>query len=173
MVRVVLLIVAIALVVLLARTVKDLDPKVRRRLGWWTFAAVGGVALVLLFVRFGFHWLVVAVAALLAFLGRAIPWLLRLLPFLGSVRRFRDEQRAAQGRAEAGSPPPSGGAPPPRRGRMSRAEALEVLGLREGATKEEIVRAYKELMKKVHPDKPDGSNYLATKLNEAKDTLLG
>jgi hypothetical protein len=56
--------------------------------------------------------------------------------------------------------------------RMSRTEALEVLGLREGASREEMQTAYKNLIRKVHPDSPGGSGYLATKLNQAKQTLL-
>src|SRR5690606_21281117 len=59
----------------------------------------------------------------------------------------------------------------PRDGRMSRAEALAVLGLREGATEAEIRAAYKRLMQKVHPD-AGGSDWLARNLNAARDTLL-
>jgi DnaJ-class molecular chaperone len=55
---------------------------------------------------------------------------------------------------------------------MSRGEALEVLGLPEGASRDEILGSYKALMRKVHPDAPGGSTYLATKLNQAKDALL-
>jgi len=63
--------------------------------------------------------------------------------------------------------------PKPSPPRMSRAEALEVLGLKEGASREEMQAAYKALIRKVHPDSPGGSTYLAAKLNQAKETLLG
>lgn len=57
-------------------------------------------------------------------------------------------------------------------GRIGRDEAFAVLGLEPGASREEILRAYKKLMKKFHPDQ-GGSNYLASKINEAKDLLIG
>ncbi len=59
----------------------------------------------------------------------------------------------------------------PGRGRMTRAEALEVLGVEEGASKQEILNRYRSLMKKVHPDHPEGSTYLAAKLNQAFEVL--
>ena len=55
---------------------------------------------------------------------------------------------------------------------MSRNEALEVLGLQESCSKDDVRFAHKKLIKSIHPDQ-GGSDWLAAKINRAKDILLG
>ena len=93
-------------------------------------------------------------------LAAALGLFVALLPFVREVWKMRKTSK--QGRQA----PSSSGAYV-----MDKQEALEILGLEAGADRSEILRAYKDLMKKVHPD-TKGSQGLARKLNEAKDVLL-
>jgi DnaJ homolog subfamily C member 19 len=104
------------------------------------------------------HWLAALGAALLPFLRQGLG-LLRFFPLLRSLGGSgrRSSQGAGSGRARAGV--------------MSRSEALEILGLGQHPTREEIYAAHRRLIQKLHPDR-GGSKYLAQQINEAKERLL-
>lgn len=74
--------------------------------------------------------------------------------------RWRED---AQGDAAAGRAAATG--------KMSEQEAYQILGLEAGASADDIGRAHRTLMKKMHPDQ-GGSTYLAARINEAKEVLL-
>ena len=54
---------------------------------------------------------------------------------------------------------------------MNESQALAILGLEEGASREDIVNAHRRLIQKVHPDR-GGSTFLAARINEAKSLLI-
>lgn len=55
---------------------------------------------------------------------------------------------------------------------MTKREAALILGVRVNSDQKRIQKAYRTILLKNHPDK-GGSPYLATKVNQAKDLLLG
>lgn len=114
-------------------------------------AALGGISLALLLVLSGRG-------------GIALGALTLFGPLLW--QRWRASHPAA---ASQFQPPP----PPPRRGgNMTPDEAYQVLGLRPGASEAEIRAAHHRLMRSAHPDS-GGSDWLATRINQARDVLLG
>lgn len=108
-------------------------------------------------------WLALS-AALLA--AKLWPLAFMVLLAAGGVTAI-EAWRARAGDADTGEAPPS--SPPTRR--MSEEEALSVLGLKPGASAEDVRSAYRKLIAQLHPDK-GGTDYLAAKINEARDLLL-
>jgi DnaJ family protein C protein 19 len=127
-----------------------------KQFGLWV-AAIGGLLL----------------AVLMFLTGReagAIAGLTMLGPLLWSWLREAVPQPRPGGsarRSESSSGSGRGG-----RGPMSREEAYAVLGLAPGASPEAIRAAHKRLMRVAHPDQ-GGSDWLAARINQARDVLLG
>lgn len=95
----------------------------------------------------------------LAFVWRSLPLLFKYAPYLQKFWGvFHQSKSYSQSNSKA-----SGG--------MSREQALQILGLTEGASEAEIRLAHKKLMLKMHPDR-GGSDYLAAQINLAKSVLL-
>lgn len=89
------------------------------------------------------------------------------------VQAFLDNVHGEAWRERAGSAGDNQGTQsPPTGGAMTPDEAHEILGLQPGASREDIIAAHRRLMQKLHPDR-GGSGYLAAKINQAKDMLLG
>ncbi len=80
---------------------------------------------------------------------------LTMLPFIiPELRKMEESQTRASGSA------------------MTREEAALILGVGVNSTAEEIRDAHRRLIAKNHPD-TGGSEYLAAKINQARDILLG
>jgi len=80
--------------------------------------------------------------------------------------QMRADEWAAYAQAHAQTESPSGDPE-----KMTREEALQILGLEEGATEQEIIESHRVLMQRNHPDR-GGSTWLAARINRAKDILL-
>ncbi|MEK6749814.1 MAG: molecular chaperone DnaJ [Pseudomonadota bacterium] len=112
-----------------------------------------------------FWLLIVGLVIFLTLTGR-LPWqaaatlgILSMLQWLYSSWRARHPRKI--------DPPDD-----PAQATMTRADALETLGLKNGATRTQIIEAHRRLMQKFHPDR-GGSDALAARINSAKDLLLG
>ena len=98
------------------------------------------------------------ISAIAAALGALAIWAARLLQLGILYRNFKHGAGPRQANNTASD-------------NMSTKEAYDILGLKPGATEKEINQAYRDLMAKLHPDH-GGNDYLATRLNQAKDILL-
>jgi hypothetical protein len=113
--------------------------------------ALGGISLALMLILTGREG--IALGALT--LAGPVIW-----------NRFRASHWAAAFSQSTARPPP------PPSGPMTLDEAYQILGLRPGAAEAEIRAAHHRLMRAAHPDS-GGSDWLAARINQARDVLLG
>jgi len=143
----------------------------KKTAAWKATLVVGGALLLFMVLTGRVNVLVAGVAALLPLL-RKLPALLRFMPL---IRRMTGQenpeadgrQKHTAGHTEQGYSKQSAASS----GGMMLSEACDTLGVKPGATREEIVAAHRRLIQKLHPDR-GGNDYLAAKINEAKAVLL-
>ncbi|MBR9973202.1 hypothetical protein [Magnetospirillum sulfuroxidans] len=98
-----------------------------------------------------------------------------LAPWLGRAVKLHSVWKSARdflGQRQNAPPPPPPPPPTPRPSNgMSVEEAREVLGVDANADTAAIKSAHRRLMEANHPDR-GGSNWIASRLNQARDRLL-
>lgn len=158
MARLIILLAIIAIALILWHKISKASGNERKKLIFWSIAGTIIAILVGLAVTGHLNVITAMIAGLVALLPRALQ-LLKYLPFLSRLFQGRQGQQGAQ------SPPPQG------KKAMRAEEAMEVLGLKPGYSREDVIQAHRRMMQKVHPDR-GGSDYLAAQINQAKETLL-
>lgn len=148
-----LLIIVVASIVLTIRYINRQPPEAKNRalikVALYTIAIV----LIGLVMTGRAHWLAAAVGALIPFIQKVSVLAFRFLPFLNGLRQKQQSQHT-----------------PPNQSNDV-AKALQIFGLENVKTEEEVIQRHRELMQKNHPDR-GGSDYLASQINEAKEVLL-
>lgn len=159
MARIIILAALLGIGLILWHKISNAKGEERKKLVMWS--VVGGVlvGMVMLAATGKLNWITAAIGGVVAM----IPRLMGLLKYLPHLDRFTQ-----QGKAERQSQAQT----PGQNGKMSQKEALDILGLKPGASREQILQAHKRIMQKLHPDR-GGSDHLAAQINRAKDALLG
>jgi len=123
--------------------------------------ALALLAVILLLAATGkLNPLVAAMAALLPILWKLFATLSRHLPHALKAWQLFNSRRDPGNSTRTASP-----------ASLDRAEALQILGLADNASRDDIINAHRRLIQRVHPDR-GGSDYLAARINLAKDALL-
>jgi hypothetical protein len=164
LIRIAFVLLLILLVYVGLHKLQKAPPAVKARIMRYVLIA-GGLAALIYMAKTG--WL----GGLFAMLGLVAAFLLRLMPALLRNAPYLHQIWMAWQRGKQGQSGPRQESHRPASGKMTAAEAYEVLGLKMGASEREIIEAHRRLMQKIHPDR-GGSDYLAAKINLAKKTLI-
>ena len=166
MFKILLFAVIVTLIIILSARYKKMDPAQQRKTLWRVAAGVFLGILLVMVVTEKMHWLGAALGALIPFIRTLYGLASQLLPFW---LKHKKNQQGAQG-ASTEQPHTSPTVIMPIQ------EALDVLGLsgdiENGDITETMIQdAHRRLIQKLHPDR-GGNDYLAAKINQARDLLL-
>lgn len=233
--RLILLIAFLMAVVTIIQLLKNTPKSQIKSMYWKIGLSTAAILLVLLAVTGRIHWIGAMIGAMLPFIRRAIPLLIRYFPMIQHYQKTRTRPPPSAGNCsqvqtsilnmtmdhdtdrlygEVISGPYTGSqldamaleqlqqlldychqqehdsvkllvrylnhrfgnqwqntTPPNHNGEIDPEAAYAILGLKNGASREEIIQAHRKMMQKMHPDR-GGSDYLAAQINRAKDILL-
>jgi hypothetical protein len=161
MIKVLLALIAVVGAWVWLAKLRKLPPEVQRKqllkYGGWALLGV----LIFMALTGRLHWLVAVLGAMVPVVKFLLAIGLQMFPLWRQRRQQQQQQQSGQ--------------PPAQQG-MTIDEAMATLGLKEQFRRDELSRpvvvdAHRRLMQKLHPDR-GGSDYLAAKINEAKEVLL-
>ena len=160
--RFLIILVVAAIAYVLWFKIKKARGEERKKLVIWTVAGSAIAVLGFLAITGRLNFITAAITGAVAMLPKAAQ-LLRYLPILNKFRQHANNSNQQQNQNNRQASAQSA---------MNKKQASDILGIEPNASKEEIIKAHKRMMQKVHPDR-GGSDFLAAQINQAKSTLLG
>lgn len=162
MINSLLLIAAVVALIYTIKHIRGLAPEERKKSMIKYGLYLAAIVLIILVLLGRLHWISAGIAALLPLAQKLFYTGMRVMPFLKywqTQKQKGDSSSDQQASSNTFS------------GKMSVAEAQEIMGLDTIENAAQVSKRHKQLMQKMHPDR-GGSDYLAAQINQAKETLI-